>query len=121
MDHVLETGFNFHAHKIDPWARTDFLYDKPKVVAIDYDQTISDNEGLWLQVMRMLERAGYHVVVCTWRSPTNYPEDLQWLVDKGYKVYYTSGQAKDKYVKSQGVDVAIWIDDFPYSINNDLQ
>lgn len=104
---------------IDPWARTDFLFQESKVVAFDFDETISDNEPLWLQVMLALEKGGYHVVVCTWRTPKTYPEDLKFLVDKGFKVYYTSGQAKQTYMAKQGIKVDIWIDDNPYAILND--
>ena len=102
----------------DPWARTDFLGRDAPVIAIDYDETISDNEPLWLRVILMLEKGGYHVVVCTWRTPQTYPEDLQFLVDNGFKVYYTSGQAKQEYMIKQGVKVAIWIDDNPFAILN---
>jgi len=110
-----------HFRQIDPWARADFLMQDPKVIAIDFDETISDNEHAWLLVMQLLERQGYHVVVCTWRLPTYYPEDLQFLVDKGFKVYYTSLQAKHEYMKSQGVNVAIWIDDNPFAILNNAE
>lgn len=100
------------------WERQEFQGLEPKVVAFDFDETISDNELLWLQVMLALEKGGYHVVVCTWRTPTTYPEDLKFLVDKGFKVYYTSGQAKQTYMEKQGVKVAIWIDDNPFAILN---
>ena len=105
---------------IDPWDRTDFMFQEPKVVAFDFDETISDNEPLWLQVMLALEKGGYHVVVCTWRSPETYPEDLQFLVDKGFKVYYTSGHAKQAYMAKQGIKVAIWVDDNPFAILNNI-
>lgn len=108
-----------HNKGIDPWARTDFLMKEPKVVAVDFDETISDNETGWLQILRNLERIGYHVVICTWRTPTTYPEDLQFLVDAGFKVYYTSLQAKREYMKAQGIEVAIWIDDNPWAVDND--
>jgi hypothetical protein len=107
-----------HYNFIDPWARLELK--ESKVVAIDFDETISDNPAAWLTVMSVLERAGYHVVVCTWRTPSSYPEDLEFLVDKGYKVYYTSFRCKMAYMKEQGVDVAIWIDDNPFAILNDL-
>ncbi|MNG98636.1 hypothetical protein D3C79_577860 [compost metagenome] len=101
------------------WDRTDFLMKEPKVIAVDFDETISDNEGGWLKVMMMLESLGYHVVVCTWRTPQTYPEDLKFLVDKGFKVFYTSLRCKKDYMKAQGIDVAIWIDDNPFAILND--
>ena len=116
MEHALEVSPILR--NIDPWARTDFLMAEPKVVAFDYDETISDNESAWLQVMLLLERQAYHCIVVTWRTPTTYPEDLKFLVDKGFAVYYTSGQAKQTYMEKQGVKVAIWIDDNPFAILN---
>lgn len=103
----------------DPWARSDFLFKGPKIVAFDFDETISDNEMAWLLVMRLLESKGYHCIVVTWRAPTQYPEDLQFLVDKGYKVYYTSRQAKELYMQRLGIKVDIWVDDNPFAILND--
>lgn len=104
---------------VDPWARTDFLMQEPKVVALDFDETISDDPEAWVHVMRTLEKFGYHCIVVTWRSPETYPEDLQFLVDKGYVVYYTSLQAKREYMKEKGIEVAIWIDDNPWAVDND--
>ena len=104
---------------VDPWARLSL--DDPKVVAVDFDETISDNPEAWLRVMKTLEIVGYQVVVCTWRSPSTYPEDLQFLVDKGYKIYYTSFTAKQEYMKRLGIEVAIWIDDNPFAILNDAE
>lgn len=115
----MELKLNPGVRAADPWGRLDFLMLPPKVVAVDFDETISDNESGWLQVLATLERIGYHVVICTWRSPTMYPEDLQFLVDKGYTVFYTSLQCKKDYMAAQGIDVAIWIDDNPFAILND--
>lgn len=101
------------------WERQEFYGHDPKVVAFDFDETISDNEIAWLRVMELLEKSGYHVVICTWRHPTNHPEDLQMFVDKGFKVYYTSGQAKQPYMARQKIKVHIWVDDNPFAILND--
>lgn len=116
---VTALGLHQGVRTIDPWARTEFMMADPKIVAVDFDETISDNEAGWLQVLATLERIGYHVVICTWRYPTTAPEDLQFLVDKGYAVFYTSLQCKRDYMAAQGIDVAIWIDDNPYAILND--
>lgn len=107
-----------HYKYVDPWARLE-LREREKVIAIDFDETISDNTLIWTRVMELLERGGYQVVVCTWRAPTDHPEDLQFLVDKGYKVYYTSQKCKQIYMASQGVKVDIWIYDNPFAILND--
>lgn len=114
MQHELEIAPAVRA--CDPWARQEFQMKDPKVVAVDFDETISDNEHGWLQVLLLLEKIGYHVIICTWRKPTDYPEDLKFLVDKGFTVYYTSQHAKQDYMKQQGINVAIWIDDNPFAI-----
>lgn len=116
MEHTLQVAPRLDG--FDPWGRQEFLMQEPKVVAVDFDETISDNEHGWLQVLLLLEKIGYHVVICTWRKPTDYPEDLKFLVDKGFAVFYTSQQAKQDYMKAQGIDVAIWIDDNPFAILN---
>jgi len=90
-----------------------------KIIGVDFDETISDDPATWLRTMRTLEAGGYTCVVVTWRSPTTYPEDLQFLVDAGYKVYYTSFKAKRAYMKSLGIDIAIIIDDNPWAWDND--
>ena len=119
MEHPFE--ISQAVRSIDPWARTSFLDESPKVIAVDFDETISDNEAGWTLVLSLLEKIGYHVVICTMRRPTDYPEDLKFLVDKGYKIYYTSHQAKQKYMAAQGIKVAIWVDDNPTAILNSFQ
>jgi len=105
-------GFN-------PWSRQEFMMAEPKIIGVDFDETISDNESGWLQVLTLLERLGYHVVIVTWRTPKTYPEDLQFLVDRGFAVYYTSLQAKQDYMAAKGIRVDIWIDDNPLAIVQD--
>lgn len=118
MEHALELRMTPGLRAADPWGRQEFLMQEPKVIAVDFDETISDNESGWLQVLLLLEKIGYHVVICTWRAPTEYPEDLKFLVDKGFAVYYTTRRGKKQYMKEQGIEVAIWIDDNPFAILN---
>jgi hypothetical protein len=105
---------------IDPWSRTDH-FEAQKVVAIDFDETISDNPGTWLQIMKAMELGGYVVYVVTWRSPTTAPEELQFLVDKGYRIFYTSFKAKKPFMEALGIKVSIWCDDNPAAILEDAK
>jgi hypothetical protein len=105
-----------HHKMVDPWSRNSFMAYEPKVIGVDFDETISDNETAWLGVMQLLERSGYHVVIVTWRKPDEWPSDLKMFVDKGFKVYYTSRQSKQKFMNAQGIKVSIWIDDNPAAI-----
>ena len=105
-----------HHKMVDPWSRDSFMGYETKVIGVDFDETISDNPDGWLNVLLLLERIGYHVVIVTWRKPTEWPTDLDFLVDKGFKVYYTSRQAKKQYMEQQGIKVSIWVDDNPFAI-----
>jgi hypothetical protein len=105
-----------HNKMVDPWSRQAFMAYEQKVIGVDFDETISDNTEGWLNVLLLLERIGYHVVIVTWRKPTEWPTDLDFLVDRGFKVYYTSRQAKKQYMEQQGIKVSIWIDDNPFAI-----
>lgn len=100
------------------WERQEFCGYEPKIIGFDFDETISDNEVAWLSVMQLLERSGYHCIIVTWRKPDEWPEDLKLFVDKGFKVYYTSRQAKQEYMFKQGIKVSIWVDDNPFAILN---
>lgn len=87
-----------------------------KIVGVDFDETISDCEHGWLRVLETLEKVGYQVIVVTYRAPTDWPEDLDFLRTKGYKVYMTGRQGKRRFLEKLGVKVDIWIDDTPESI-----
>lgn len=113
----------YHAQRLSdlPYQRSfEEHAQRNKIVGVDFDETISDNPKAWLGAMEALEKCGYTVVVVTWRPPDYYPEDLQFLVDKGYKVYYTSLQSKHDYMQFEhGINVSIWIDDNPFAILHD--
>lgn len=87
-----------------------------KLVAVDFDNTISAAPALFLEIMRVMEKHGWQVIVVTYRQPNCFPEDLQFLVDKGYKVYYTGQIGKAGFMKNRGIVPNIWIDDEPETI-----
>jgi len=88
-----------------------------KVVAVDYDDTISHNDTGWLSVLLALEHLGYQVIIVTYRKHNCCPQDLDFLVKKGYKVYFTGQCGKRDWLKEvHGIEVDIWIDDTPESI-----
>lgn len=89
---------------------------KTKTIAFDFDQTISDHPELFLEIMEKFEMVGWYVIVVTYRLPDCCPEDLDFLKNKGYKVFFTGHQAKHKFMKSKGISVDIWVDDEPETI-----
>jgi FMN phosphatase YigB (HAD superfamily) len=89
---------------------------RPKTIAFDFDETISDHPTLFLSVMETFRDFNWNVVVVTYRQPDCFPEDLDFLKERGYKVYFTGQKAKEKFMSEQGITVDIWVDDAPRTI-----
>lgn len=89
------------------------MFDKEYNIGIDFDETITLNPEMWLNIMNIFEKNGFNVYVVTWRHAHEFPEDLQFLVDKGYKVFYTGRLDKFKFMRNRGIDIDIMIDDTP--------
>lgn len=89
---------------------------KKKIVAVDFDQVISDNHQGWLQILYLFKQIGYEVIVVTYRSPRKDAFELDFLEKAGYTIYFTNHVAKKDYLYNKGIYVDIWIDDHPLSI-----
>lgn len=87
-----------------------------KLIAIDFDDVISDQPSRWLQIIRLMENLNFKVIVVTYRCPTCDPEDLDFLREAGIKVYMTKQVAKRPFLTNLGITPDIWIDDTPESI-----
>lgn len=88
----------------------------PKVVAIDYDNTISLNESGFINVFNAFRHMGFKIICVTYRYPNQDPWELAWLEKGGIQVYYTSRKAKRRFLFDLGIKVDIWIDDMPETI-----
>ena len=92
------------------------LLDKKKsnYVAIDWDNTISADQDLFIELIKQLKAEGYAPFVCTLRAPDseNIKEIRSVLEETNIAIYLTNGKSKRKYMKSLGVKVLLWIDDF---------
>jgi hypothetical protein len=89
---------------------------KTNIVAVDFDDTISPKKSAWLDILAAFKAAGYEVIIVTYRQPNCDPEDLDFLVKEGYKVFFTGQVAKRPYLKKLGIKPSIWIDDLPESV-----
>jgi hypothetical protein len=99
------------------------MYGEPyaqKVIGVDFDDTISTNELGWLKVLALFEQLGYIVYIVTYRAAHEWPEDMDYLREKGYKVFCTNRMSKREFMKEKGLDVDIWIDDNPEGIIFDM-
>jgi len=87
---------------------------KSKHVAIDWDNTISADKDFFKALIKTLQNAGFKPFVCTLRAPDkeNIAEICQILEKTNIPIYLTDGKPKRKYMKSLGVKVHLWIDDF---------
>lgn len=87
---------------------------KSKHVAVDWDNTISADKTFFKTLIGKLQDAGYKPFVCTLRSPDkeNIEEICTILEKANIPIYLTDGKPKRKYMKSLGVKVHLWIDDF---------
>ena len=92
------------------------LLDKRKSrhIAIDWDNTISADKFFFKSLIAKLQAANYKPFVCTLRAPgkENIEEICGVLEDANIPIYLTNGKPKRKYMKSLGVRVHLWIDDF---------
>lgn len=83
-----------------------------QIIALDYDDTYTADPELWdLFIVEAKKRK--HIVVCvTFRDKEqNGAVELNTI-----EVFYTSGQKKREYMKKQGFEPSIWIDDMPQLI-----
>lgn len=82
------------------------------IIALDYDGTYTADIELWLAFVRNAKERGHRVIVCTMRY-----EDEGLSIDPRLKdeveIFYTSRRAKKKYMRNQGIEPNIWIDDNP--------
>lgn len=86
------------------------------LIAVDYDDTISDRKQAWLKILSSMVEADFEIIIVTFRKPDCDPEDLAFLAEAGYKIYFTGQKAKRPFLKKLGIKPAIWIDDSPESV-----
>lgn len=94
---------------------------KSNYVAIDWDNTFSADQGFFISLVDKLKSAGYMPFVCTLRAPDkeNIIEIRNILDAANIAIYLTNGKQKRKFMKSLGVKVHLWIDDFYPAICGD--
>jgi hypothetical protein len=80
-------------------------------IALDYDATYTNDPGLWDLFISVAELRGHEVMVVTYRD-ADLPIDHNLPIP----VYYTAFHAKREYMKGQGIDIDVWIDDWPEGI-----
>jgi hypothetical protein len=85
---------------------------RPLKIALDHDETFTEDRELWTALVYHAVRRGHEVKFVTWRKPTDDNADIEGAAESlGVGVVYCSGKAKRKCYAAD-----VWIDDSPYSI-----
>jgi hypothetical protein len=87
------------------------------VIAIDYDDTFTADVDMWGYVIKIFQNSG-HRVICVSARQENYGNrhELETALPDRVDVFLSYGDPKSLFVESRGINVDIWIDDFPASI-----
>lgn len=89
---------------------------KNKIIAIDYDDTISSNIEEWTQIISLFASFGAIVYIVTYRGSTQF-DDMVLDIPHVKDTIFTNATAKKQYCEEvAGIQVDIWIDDMPESI-----
>lgn len=80
---------------------------RPIGICMDYDDTFTTNKVVWTSVIEFLRSQGANVFCITLRYPDCPISDFPG------EVHYVSGQPKWEFAEENGIDVHIWIDDWP--------
>jgi hypothetical protein len=89
-------------------------------IALDYDGTFTSDRSLWLRFIGHAQNSGHTVYVVTMRFPSECEElDFQILRRAGCLVEPTSRKAKRPHCEREGIDIHIWIDDYPQAVDLD--
>jgi len=87
------------------------------IIALDYDETYTEDPELWNSFIKSANDRGHEVLCVTMRYNNIYEApDVLETVGKLCRVIFTERLAKEEYVKSHGINPDIWIDDRPYYI-----
>lgn len=82
----------------------------PRLIAIDYDDTWTDDPELFAEFSKLAQSRGHEVICVTARGPEQGLNELRLPIP----VYGTSGAPKREYMNTRhGMWVDIWIDDMP--------
>src|SRR5690606_10590250 len=99
-------------------------------IALDYDDTYTKDPDAWDGVIDALTMAGHEVMIVTFRDESIPIEKVPCIpVFSGDEydsttwvplhVFYTGYRAKRNYMRDQGIEIDVWIDDSPDTIVTD--
>ncbi len=87
--------------------------DQQKLIAIDYDGTITADVEMWIEIIKIIIAHGHEVVIATMRTQEEKKTMDDRIVDLVPWIVPTSRKAKLPFLKAFGIEPDIWIDDQP--------
>jgi hypothetical protein len=79
-----------------------------KNIAVDYDDTYTADVELFETFIKSAKSKGHVVFIVTFRNEKTHPID-----GITHEIFYTNGTPKAEYMRGIGLEVDIWIDDWP--------
>lgn len=81
-------------------------------IALDYDDTFTNDDVLWMEFVRLAKARGHSVSIVTWRHPHEVCGQLRRDAElMGIDIVCCSRQQK-----SECHEADVWIDDMPHAI-----
>lgn len=97
------------------------LQDRPLThlnIGLDYDDTFTQDPGLWRAFVGIAKERGHCVYVTTARHASDIA-DIEMNLP-GIEVIPSGGKCKNPAAQAAGVSIDIWIDDMPQIIMEEL-
>ena len=90
------------------------------LIALDYDDTYTQDPELWQQFISNAHRKEHTVICATMRHEHEHVDMCDVLKDR-VRIVFTGRQQKREYLESIGLYPDVWIDDMPEFIVKQFQ
>ena len=89
------------------------------LIALDYDETYTEDPEFWDLVIGLAVTHGHSVICATMRHRHEGEDVIENLGKKVEKIIFTGRKAKLQSVHEAGYYPSVWIDDSPHWIHQD--
>jgi len=86
------------------------------IIAIDYDKTYTVDPEFWDIVILEAKKCGHSIICVSMRHDHEGEEVIKNLKNKVDNIIFTGRKAKIEFLKNEGINPSVWVDDCPYWI-----